>query len=264
MLIVKIQIKQTSMTTDSKKILGVIPARYASRRFPAKPLIDIGGKSMIRRVYEQAKKSNGLSRVIVATDHQDIHDHVIGFGGEVCMTAEHHASGTDRCCEVLGKQQESFDYLVNVQGDEPFISPEQIDLLITQLNGKTEVATLMRKIETTEELFNPNIVKVITKQNKEAIYFSRATLPNMRNLERSDWLKKNSFYKHIGLYAYRTDILQQITKLPVSLLEKAESLEQLRWLENGIKIKVAETHLETISIDTPEDLQKALLFLKLM
>jgi 3-deoxy-manno-octulosonate cytidylyltransferase (CMP-KDO synthetase) len=252
------------MTTDPKKILGVIPARYASTRFPAKPLIDIGGKSMIQRVYEQAKKNKGLAKVIVATDHVAICDHVIGFGGDVCMTSENHTSGTDRCFEALQKQKETFDYVINIQGDEPFISPEQIDLLISLLNGKTELATLKRRIETTEELFNPNVVKVITQQNKDAIYFSRATLPNIRNAEQSDWLKKNTYYKHIGLYAYRTDILQQITKLPVSPLEKAESLEQLRWLENGFKIKVAETPLETISIDTPEDLQKALLFLKLM
>jgi 3-deoxy-manno-octulosonate cytidylyltransferase (CMP-KDO synthetase) len=241
-----------------KKILGIIPARYASTRFPAKPLADIQGKSMIQRVYEQAKKSKSLSRVIVATDDERIFSHVKNFSGEVSMTRENHVSGTDRCHETLTQQNEAFDYVINIQGDEPFIQPEQIDLLASLLNGQTEIATLVKKIEQTETLFNPNTVKAVIDGTGKALYFSRSPIPHMRNTHVADWLSKHSFYKHIGLYAYRADILDKITKLPVSSLEKAESLEQLRWLENGFNIQTAVTTIETIGIDTPEDLEKAL------
>lgn len=240
------------------KILGVIPARYASTRFPAKPLADLMGKSMIRRVYEQAKKSKMLSKVVVATDHEEIYKHVIDFGGDVCMTATHHASGTDRCNEVLTKQSERFDYVINIQGDEPFIAPEQIDLLASLLDGNTELATLIKKIDSVEQLFNPNLVKVVFNKNSEALYFSRSAIPFFRGMEQVEWVTHFHYYKHIGMYGYRADILDDITKLSVSSLEKTESLEQLRWLENGYRIKVKETAIETIGIDTPEDLEKAI------
>lgn len=240
-------------------ILGIIPARYASTRFPAKPLADMGGKSMIRRVYEQAKKSKSLSKVVVATDHEEIYQHVIDFGGDVCMTSTHHASGTDRCYEVLLKENTSFDYVINIQGDEPFIAPEQIDLLASLLlDGDTELATLIKKIDSVEQLFNPNLVKAVVNKNAEALYFSRSPIPYVRNMEQVEWVTHHNFYKHIGMYAYRKDVLEKITQLEISSLEKAESLEQLRWLENGYKIKVKETNIETIGIDTPEDLQNAL------
>ena len=243
-------------------ILGIIPARYASTRFPGKPLVDIGGKSMIQRVYEQVKKSKLITDVIVATDNQQIFDHVTQFGGRVRMTKENHVSGTDRCYEALTLQKAQFDYVVNIQGDEPFIQPEQIDLLAGLLDGTTEIATLVKKIEDPEQLVNPNVVKAVVAMNGEALYFSRSTIPHIRNTPEKDWLNKQSFYKHIGMYAYRTDVLKKLTSLPVSQLEKAESLEQLRWLENGFRIKVAETKTETIGIDTPEDLNRAVLSLR--
>lgn len=243
-------------------ILGVIPARYASTRFPAKPLADLGGKSMVQRVYEQVKKSNHISEIVVATDHEEIFNHVKRFGGNACMTNEHHASGTDRCYEALTLQKREFNYVINIQGDEPFIQPNQIDLLASLLDGKTEIATLIKKIEEKESLFSPNVVKVVASKDKNALYFSRSPIPHIRNTQENDWLSHHTFYKHIGMYAYRSDILKQLTALPVSSLEKAESLEQLRWLEHGFKISVAETQTETIGIDTPEDLKKALEYFK--
>lgn len=217
---------------------------------------------MIQRVYEQVKKSTLVKDAVVATDNQQIFDHVKAFGGQVCMTKESHVSGTDRCYEALTSQKEKYEYVINIQGDEPFIQPEQIDLLAKLLDGKTEIATLVKKIEDKEQLFNPNVVKAVVAANGEALYFSRSTVPHIRNTAEAEWLTNNTFYKHIGMYAYRTDILKQLTSLSVSALEKAESLEQLRWLENGFRIKVAETKTETIGIDTPEDLQKALVYLK--
>jgi 3-deoxy-manno-octulosonate cytidylyltransferase (CMP-KDO synthetase) len=243
------------------RILGVIPARYASTRFPGKPLVDIAGQSMIERVYTQAKKSKSVTKVIVATDHPKIVEHVKSFGGEVCMTSESHASGTDRCFEVMKKETNPFDYVINIQGDEPFISPNQIDQLASILDGETELATLSKKLENKEQLFNSNIVKVVLNKDSKALYFSRSPIPHIRNTSQDLWLSHHTFYKHIGMYAYRTDILEMITGLPVSTLEKAESLEQLRWLENGYSIKVAVTTEETIGIDTPDDLEKAILFL---
>ncbi|HEY9044334.1 MAG TPA: 3-deoxy-manno-octulosonate cytidylyltransferase [Ohtaekwangia sp.] len=240
------------------KILGIIPARYASTRFPAKPLVDIAGKSMIQRVYEQVKKTSGIASVVVATDHAEIFDHVKKFGGEVCMTKESHVSGTDRCYEALTLQPGQFDYVINIQGDEPFIQPAQIELLASKLNGQTEIATLIKAIDNPEQLFNPNLVKVVISKLGEALYFSRSTIPHIRNTPEAEWLGKHTFYKHIGMYAYRTDILEQLTRISVSSLERAESLEQLRWLENGFKIMVAETKAETVGIDTPEDLKHAL------
>lgn len=243
------------------KILGIIPARYGSTRFPAKALADIGGKTMVRRVYEQAKKASMLSEVVVATDHEAIYSEIKSFGGEVVMTSENHQSGTDRCYEALQKQGSTYDYVINIQGDEPFIAPEQINLVAEMLDGKTQLGTLIKKIDSSEDIFNPNVVKVIFNITKQAIYFSRTPLPYNRNHEKDDWLNQHSYYRHIGIYAYRTDVLEQITQLGVSSLEKAESLEQLRWIENGYAIQVAETSYDSIGIDTPEDLEKLKPFL---
>lgn len=211
---------------------------------------------MVQRVYEQASQASSLSKVIIATDHEKIFNHVKTFGGQVVMTSEHHQSGTDRCVEVLHKEEERFDFIINIQGDEPFIKPEQINLLAGILQPEIQLATLAKKITEQETLFNPNTPKLIFTKAMEAIYFSRQTIPYLRGIDQKDWLSKHDFYKHIGIYAYRTDVLEKITKLPVSSLEQSEALEQLRWLENGYKIKVALTEFETIGIDTPEDLKK--------
>ena len=243
------------------KILGIIPARYGSVRFPGKPLVDMAGKTMIQRVHEQVTKASCFSHVIVATDHQGIFSEVKKFGGEVCMTREDHVSGTDRCFEALQQQKESFDYVINVQGDEPFIQPDQIELLAGLLDGSTEIATLVKRIQDAEMIFNPNIVKAVLASTKEALYFSRSPIPHVRNTVNKEWLNSATFYKHIGMYAYRADILAKITTLKLGILEKAESLEQLRWLENGFRIKVEETDTESIGIDTPDDLTKAIALL---
>jgi 3-deoxy-manno-octulosonate cytidylyltransferase (CMP-KDO synthetase) len=244
------------------KILGIIPARYASTRFPAKPLADLSGKSMIQRVYEQVQQARTISRVVVATDHQDIFRKVESFGGNVCMTKESHISGTDRCFEALTLQSDHYDYVINIQGDEPFIQPDQIDLLGAMLDGQTEIATVVKMIDQHENLFNHNIVKAVISKKNHALYFSRSVIPHLRNVPEEKYLENHTFYKHIGMYAYRADILAQLTQLPAGILEKAESLEQLRWLENGFKISVAETKTETIGIDTPEDLLTAIEYLK--
>jgi 3-deoxy-manno-octulosonate cytidylyltransferase (CMP-KDO synthetase) len=216
----------------------------------------INGKTMIQRVYEQASSSS-LSDVIVATDDQRIMDHVHAFGGKAIMTAEHHQSGTDRCFEAYQKHDKPFDYIINIQGDEPFIRPEQIDLVASCFrNPQTQLATLIKKIETAEELYNVNAPKVVVNIAGEAMYFSRQPIPYCRNVPNDIWHKQHTYYKHIGIYGYRADILEQITQLPLSSLEMAESLEQLRWLENGFRIATAITEFETIGIDTPEDLEK--------
>jgi 3-deoxy-manno-octulosonate cytidylyltransferase (CMP-KDO synthetase) len=240
----------------NNKILGVIPARYNSSRFHAKALVDIAGKSMIQRVYEQACKSTLLSKVVVATDHALIYDHVIGFGGNVVMTSELHQSGTDRCFEALGLMQESFDYVVNIQGDEPFIKPEQIDLLaaiITQ-HDDVQLATLIKKITVVEHVFDPNKVKVVFDHTQQAIYFSRQAIPFQRGIESADWLHHHDYFKHLGIYVYRADILAKITQLAPSSYEQMEALEQLRWLQNGYKIHVQATEFESYGVDTPQDL----------
>jgi 3-deoxy-manno-octulosonate cytidylyltransferase (CMP-KDO synthetase) len=237
-------------------ILGIIPARYASTRFPGKPLVDIAGKSMIQRVYEQAKKCVHLSEVIIATDDERIYKHVHDFGGVAIITSPDHQSGTDRCAEVALKHSQ-YDVIINIQGDEPFIDPEQISKLAACFNDKaTQIATLIKKVLTQEELFNTNSPKVVVNKLSEAVYFSRSPLPHIRGQEPQNWLNHFTYFKHIGIYGYRADVLQEITKLPISSLEKAESLEQLRWIENGYQIKVAETELETYAVDTPEDLEK--------
>ncbi|OKL38648.1 3-deoxy-manno-octulosonate cytidylyltransferase [Pontibacter flavimaris] len=240
------------------EVLGIIPARYASTRFPGKPLTDIQGKSMIQRVYEQAKKSS-LAEVIVATDDTRILDHVQGFGGKAVMTGSQHQSGTDRCFEAYKLHNQPYEYIINIQGDEPFIHPEQIDLVARCFERpQTQLATLVKKVETAEELFNVNSPKVVLNQSREALYFSRQPIPYCRNVPSDIWHKQHTYYKHIGIYGYRADILEQITQLPPSALELAESLEQLRWLEHGFRITTALTHHETIGIDTPEDLERVM------
>jgi len=248
----------TQITTFvNMKILGIIPARYGSTRFPGKPLIDIDGKTMIQRVYEQAQQAKDITDVIIATDDQRIFDHIKSFNGNVVMTSSSHESGTDRCAEVLTKMESGFDIVINIQGDEPFIDPNQIDQLCQCFKDeKTDIATLIKKITTEEELFNPNKPKVVIDENDFALLFSRNTIPYLKGEEKSNYLAKHTYYKHIGIYGYRAPILKKIAALPVSKLEQAEGLEQLRWLENGLNIKVAETSLEAISIDTPEDLEK--------
>ena len=237
------------------KILGIIPSRYASTRFPGKPLAIINGKSMVQRVYEQATKAKSLAKVIVATDDQRIFNHVKSWGGEVAMTSTNHPSGTDRCKEVLELQKDEFDVVVNIQGDEPFIDPSQIEN-VTQsfVSREIQIASLAKKITSLEELFNPNSVKVIIAENKQALYFSRAAIPFLRGIEEKDYLTHGEFYKHIGLYAYRANVLKEIATLSPSKLEKSESLEQLRWLEAAYKIRMEITELEGLSVDTPEDL----------
>lgn len=239
------------------QFIGIIPARYASTRFPGKPLVEIRGKSMIQRVYEQAKKCELLNKVIVATDDQRIVDHVQSFGGEVMLTSEKHPSGTDRCAEVATKTAKQKDVIVNIQGDEPFIDPKQIALLCDCFKtDSVKIATLVKKIETMEELHNANTPKVIVNEQKKALYFSRSPIPYFRGAETNSWLNKHTYYKHIGMYAYRTDVLEQLSKLPISKLESAESLEQLRWLDNGYSIQVAFTTIETQAVDVPDDLLK--------
>ena len=238
------------------QIVGIIPARYASTRFPAKALANIGGLSMIRRVYEQATQSSRLAQVVVATDDPRIFEHVQAFGGQVVMTSPHHQSGTDRCFEALQYLEGVYDYVINIQGDEPFIQPTQINRLASVLHGDAQLATLVKVIEDEETLFNSNTPKVLLNRSRNVLYFSRQTIPYLRGVDTSAWLDSHTFYKHIGIYAYRTDILAQITQLPVSLLEKAEALEQLRWLENGFTIQAVITPDDSHGIDTPEDLER--------
>ena len=242
------------------QILGIIPARFASTRFPGKPLVQINGKSMIQRVYEQSAKSQALSDVFVATDDKRIFDHVTGFGGKVMMTADSHRTGTERCHEVVQKLQSEnkiYDVAINIQGDEPYIQPEQIDLLASCFHDpEIELATLVKKINSEEELISPNTIKVVVAKNQQALYFSRAQIPYIRDNKSGQGLPFNLFYKHIGIYAYRTVTLKAITSLQPSPLELAESLEQLRWLENGYKIFTRETQHESYSVDAPEDLLK--------
>jgi 3-deoxy-manno-octulosonate cytidylyltransferase (CMP-KDO synthetase) len=241
------------------KILGIIPSRFGSSRFPGKPLIDLAGKSMIQRVYEQAKKAKSLSDVMVATDDERIFNHVEKFGGKAMMTSSSHQSGTDRCAEILEKLNSEFHAVINIQGDEPFINPDQIDLLAKCFDDdKTELATLINQTEDSSLIQNPNRIKVVIDKNNQALYFSRSAIPFMKEIPTTDWAKHHPYFLHIGIYGYRSDILKAITNLPVSSLEKTESLEQLRWLENGYRIKVAKTNFESYSIDSPEDVNNVL------
>ncbi len=240
------------------KILGIIPARYASSRFPGKMLADINGQSMVQRVYEQCKKANSLTKIVIATDDNRIKNVCESFGAQVIMTKPEHPSGTDRSFEAYELLGESFDFVINIQGDEPFIRPEQIDTLASSLNPKTELSTLIKKIESEEILWNIGNVKVTFNTQMEALYFSRQVIPHLRGISEKEWIKNNTYYEHVGLYAYRTDILKAICALEPSKLELAESLEQLRWLENGFKIKLQPTEWDSFCIETPEDLQIAL------
>ncbi|NER05625.1 MAG: 3-deoxy-manno-octulosonate cytidylyltransferase [Okeania sp. SIO3C4] len=240
--------------------LGIIPARYASTRFPGKPLVDIKGKPMVQWTYENTKKA--LDVVYVATDDERIKEAVLAFGGNVVMTSPDHPSGTDRCAEAAQKIGEmtgqKFDVVINVQGDEPFINPAQIRELQSCFGPETELATLVSEATSVEQLLNPSEAKVVLDNKRNAILFSRSPIPHVRGVEQSEWLRRHTFYRHIGMYGYRMDVLHQITKLTASALEKAESLEQLRWIENGYTIACGITDIESISVDTPGDLQNIL------
>jgi 3-deoxy-manno-octulosonate cytidylyltransferase (CMP-KDO synthetase) len=240
---------------------GIIPARYASSRFPGKPLVMIGDRTMVMRVYEQAMKS--LELVYVATDDERILEAVVKSGGNAVMTSSRHLSGTDRCAEasqIISRETgKKFDIVLNIQGDEPFIKPEQLDQLRACFTSDdVEIATLIRKTEAGEDIFNPNQVKVVINKYGNAIYFSRSAVPYYRDADPPEWSKNHTFFKHLGLYAYRTGTLKRITAMPRSSLEIAESLEQNRWIENGIKIRTAITKWDSISIDTPSDLELAM------
>ena len=246
------------------KFLGIIPARYASTRFPAKPLAMLGGKTVIQRVYEQVVGI--LDDAYVATDDERIEVAVKAFGGKVVMTSVHHKSGTDRCYEACTKIGGNFDIVVNIQGDEPFIQVSQLETVKACFDDPTtQIATLVKPFTVDngfEALENVNSPKVVLNRNMNALYFSRSIIPYQRNAQKKNWLKNHTYYKHIGLYAYRVEVLKEITSLPQSVLELAESLEQLRWLENGYTIKVGITEVETIGIDTPQDLEYAELCVK--
>lgn len=241
------------------KFIAIIPARYASTRFPGKPLAMLGGKTVIERVYEQV--SGVLDAAVVATDDERIYEAVKTFGGRVEMTSTAHRSGTDRCWEAYCKQGEEYDVVINVQGDEPFIQPAQLEALKSCFDHPaTDIATLVKPFSEADGLAaleNPNSPKVVIDGEDRALYFSRSVIPYLRNVPREEWLSHHTFYKHIGIYAFRTEILRQVTALPQSTLELSESLEQLRWLENGFRIRVGISQMETIGIDTPEDLAKA-------
>lgn len=259
-------------------ILGIIPARYASTRFPGKPLIDIQGKSMIRRVVEAAQQATKLDRVLVATDDERIAGHVRAFGGEVVMTRSDHPSGTDRCWEAAqkvrsaeyGVQSENaqtshsafrtthYDYVVNIQGDEPFLDPAQIDELAGVLDGTVELATQMLRVNSAELLHDPGEAKIVLNDRREALYFSRQAIPFLKNVPPDQWHLHHDYYRHVGLYAYRVDVLERLCQLPPSPLERAESLEQLRWLEAGYRIQLVETRYDSHCIDSPEDVENVL------
>ena len=248
------------------KFIAIIPARYASTRFPAKPLALLGGKPIIQHVYERV--SQILDDVVVATDDQRIYDAVIQFGGRVVMTSIEHRTGTDRCLEAYNNIESDADVVINVQGDEPFIATQQLQLLMQCFdNPQTDIATLIKPFladTTFETLSNPNTPKVITNPQGQAIYFSRNIIPHLRGIEQDKWASQYTYYKHIGIYAYRIEALREVTQMQQTPLELAESLEQLRWLENKLTIQTAVTNIETIGIDTPEDLQKAEKYLQKM
>lgn len=245
--------------------IAIIPARYASTRFPGKPLALLGGKPVIQRVYERV--TSVISNAVVATDDERIYAAVESFGGRAVMTSENHKSGTDRCWEAYQKQGKEYDVVINVQGDEPFIAESQLHSIMACFeNETTDIATLVKPFSVEDGLAalqNPNSPKVVLDAQSQAIYFSRSVIPYLRGVEPEQWLAKHTFYKHIGMYAFRAEVLRAVTSLPQSTLEKAESLEQLRWLENGYKIGVGISDVETVGIDTPEDLVKAEAFLEI-
>ncbi|MCR5579589.1 MAG: 3-deoxy-manno-octulosonate cytidylyltransferase [Prevotella sp.] len=243
------------------KFMAIIPARYASTRFPGKPLAILGGKTVIQRVYEQV--SSVLDEVYVATDDERIFQAVEGFGGRAVMTRADHKSGTDRIEEAAEKIGSTADVIINVQGDEPFIQPSQIETLMHLFDApETQIGTLGKPFESLEAVDNPNSPKIVTDTRGFALYFSRSVIPFIRGVDRQDWFGRYPFLKHLGIYAYRREVLRQVTALPQSSLEQAESLEQLRWLQNGYRIRVGLTDVETVGIDTPEDLSRAEAFLK--
>lgn len=251
--------------TEKTKFIAIIPARYASTRFPGKPLVELDGKIMIQRVYEQALKA--FVNVYVATDDERIFNAVGSFNGNVVMTSHSHRSGTDRCAEAVKNAEEKnnteYDVVFNIQGDEPFIQPKQLEKLKSSFSDpETEIATLVKPINDNNEVFNPSLPKVAFDVNQRAIYFSRSPIPYVRDKNKEEWHIHHQFYRHLGLYAYRKNTLLEITKLTPSSLEIAESLEQNRWIENGYFIKVEKTELETIGIDTPADLDKAVAWMK--
>ena len=240
------------------KIVGIIPARYGSSRFPGKPLAMIKGKTMIQRVCEQAWKSK-LDDVVVATDDIRIADEVLKFGGKYVMTDPRHQSGTDRCCEALEILEEQYDAVINIQGDEPFIDPQHINLLVDMISrDDTQLASLVKRIEDEEELFGSNKVKVVMDKSGNALYFSRNPIPYMRNVAHEKWLQKGCFFQHLGIYAYKAATLRQIATMQPTALELAESLEQLRWIENGLAIRMAIVEADSLAIDSPADLAKAI------
>lgn len=243
------------------KTLAIIPARYASTRFPGKPLATLGNKPMIQWVCERVSAMPELATAIVATDDQRIFDAVKAFGGRVMMTSSNHRSGTDRCGEVIAelqKQGEHYDVVINVQGDEPFVEPSQLRSLIAAFeNPEVEIASLRKAMTDKDTLFSPNAVKVVTDKDGMALYFSRFTLPFQRGVDNDQWLDRHTYFKHVGIYAFRSETLNRLVNLPQGELEKCESLEQLRWLENGYRIKMIETSVENVGIDTPEDLAEA-------
>ena len=242
------------------KFIAVIPARYASTRFPGKPLAVLGGKTVIQRVYEQAVSV--LPEAYVATDDERIFQAVEAFGGRAVMTRADHKSGTDRIQEAVEKISTDADVIINVQGDEPFIQPSQIETLIQLFDDPaTQIGTLGKRFETIDAVRNPNSPKIVTDRRGFALYFRRSVIPYIRGIEADEWLTHYPFLKHLGIYAYRREVLAEVTRLPQSALEKAESLEQLRWLENGYRIRVGLTDVETVGIDTPEDLARAEAFL---
>ena len=235
------------------KTVGIIPARYGSTRFPGKPLTLIHGRSMIERVYRRASEAGSLSGVIVATDDQRIFDHVKGFGGEVMMTSEAHQSGTDRCAEVVSGL-DSVDLVVNIQGDEPYIHPGQIDLLVNCLiSTGAPIATLVKVVTEPSDLENVNIPKVVLSKAGKALYFSRSLVPFSKPEQRHEMFRNGLYYKHIGIYGYKASVLPELAALPKGVLENMESLEQLRWLENGYEIRAAVSEHDNIAVDIPQD-----------
>lgn len=239
------------------KVAAIIPARYASTRLPGKPLLDIAGKTMIQRVYQQVQKAPGIEKVMVATDDARIEAHVLDFGGTVIRTSEQHQSGTDRCAEASRSLPETYGWIINVQGDEPLIDPQQIQEVVNTLQGsEAQIATLIKEIKDPEVLFNPNNPKVVLDKQGRALYFSRNPIPYFRDRAASEWLQQHTYYQHIGIYGFQRACLELLTELPPSPLEKAEGLEQLRWLENGYSIYTGKTQMQGISVDTAEDLER--------
>lgn len=239
-------------------IIGIIPARYASSRFPGKPLAEIKGVSMLQRVYTQASKSQRLSEIVVATDDERIAAHAASFGAACVLTGSEHPSGTDRCYEAYLKTGRVYDYVINIQGDEPFLDPEQIDSLASACDGSTEIATQMIRCNSHEVLFDRGEVKIVLNNRRQALYFSRAVIPFVKGRPETEWHTVFPYYRHVGMYAYRTDVLQKIAGMQPSVLEQAESLEQLRWLENGYAITCVETNFDSHCVDTPEDIEKVI------